>query len=360
MGKIDEERVSLTHDQQVARGQELMSLLDGHRADASPPKSSPVAEKHDWNVIVKHSFIEVVIPSPCTASRRRAMSEPAIDVPAMFDDACKSKESKLRDISDASTNSTASDAEGAAEDFSARDMGFSSEDEDEKDGMPVSSQQAAPMPYQYMEPWWMPMNFAPMSPAMGTGFDESSMGYDASAFVNAAWGQQWMDPSMAASQCSPMDSPDGSTEWRTTVMIRNMPNNYTRDMLLDLVDAMGFVGKYDFAYLPVDFQSQAGLGYAFINFSTVDDAKACFEQFEGFSNWKLPSEKVCTVTWSSPTQGFEAHIDRYRNSPVMHPSLPDEWKPVLLQNGVRVPFPLPTKAIKTPKVRQHPSKVGIA
>jgi len=134
-----------------------------------------------------------------------------------------------------------------------------------------------------------------------------------------------------------------------------MPNNYTREMFLKMVDSMGFAGTYDFAYLPVDFQNQAGLGYAFINFVSVAHAQLCFETFEGFSNWIVPSEKVCTVTWSSPTQGLEEHLDRYRNSPVMHHSLPDEWKPVLLQQGIRVTFPLPTKPIKTPKVRQHPS-----
>jgi hypothetical protein len=167
---------------------------------------------------------------------------------------------------------------------------------------------------------------------------------------------QWMDPSMASGLCHSVGAAEADPEeWRTTVMIRNMPNNYTRDMLLELVDSRGFAGSYDFAYLPIDFQSQAGLGYAFLNFVSVADALRCFTDFEGFSNWKVPSEKVCTVTWSSPTQGLEAHIDRYRNSPVMHHSLTEDWKPILLQQGRRVPFPPPTKAIKIPKVRQHPS-----
>lgn len=128
--------------------------------------------------------------------------------------------------------------------------------------------------------------------------------------------------------------------------------------MADHRDDPQLAGLYDFAYLPVDFQSQAGLGYAFINFATVADAQLCFDRFEGFSNWKVPSEKVCTVTWSSPTQGLEAHIERYKNSPVMHGSLPDEWKPVLLQQGVRVAFPPPSKPIKTPKVRQQPLSKG--
>merc|ERR1719162_1580880 len=138
---------------------------------------------------------------------------------------------------------------------------------------------------------------------------------------------QWADPSI---ECDVVDAETGEEEeWRTTVMLRNMPNNYTRDMLLELVDSMGFEGCYDFAYLPVDFKSQAGLGYAFINFATSDEAQRCFDDFEGFSEWKVPSEKVCTVTWGSPYQGLEAHVERYQNSPVMHHSIPDEWKPVL-------------------------------
>merc|ERR1719163_748335 len=34
-----------------------------------------------------------------------------------------------------------------------------------------------------------------------------------------------------------------------TVMLRNLPNNYTRAMLLKLIDSEGFGGKYDFVYL---------------------------------------------------------------------------------------------------------------
>merc|ERR1711939_719329 len=181
------------------------------------------------------------------------------------------------------------------------------------------------------------------------GFDQSPMGFNPSAptFVPSASAfvsMQWSDQTAGTVECNGLkaEAADGQ-EWRTTVMIRNMPNNYTREMLLELVDSMGFSGTYDFVYLPVDFRSQAGLGYAFINFVSVADAHFCFDRFEGFSAWKVPSEKVCTVTWSTPTQGLEAHIERYRNSPVMHTALPDEWKPVLLQRGMRVAFPLPTK-----------------
>lgn len=140
-------------------------------------------------------------------------------------------------------------------------------------------------------------------------------------------------------------------EFWTTVMIRNLPNSYTRQRLLDLLDAEGFAGRYDFVYLPIDFASSVNLGYAFIDLVLPEDARCFMDHFTGFSEWAVGSEKVCLVSWSSPHQGLEQHVDRYRSSPVMHSSIPEDWKPLIFLNGVRVPFPPPTKHIKAPKVR---------
>jgi len=142
-------------------------------------------------------------------------------------------------------------------------------------------------------------------------------------------------------------------EGRTTVMLRNLPNNYTRDMLLELIDSLGFRGQYDFLYLPIDFQTQACLGYAFVNLVDSNFVPAFWRAFDGFSNWSLPSRKVCYISWSGPHQGLEAHIDRYRNSPVMHPDVGDECKPLIFKEGLRVTFPPPTKSIRPPRVRKR-------
>lgn len=142
---------------------------------------------------------------------------------------------------------------------------------------------------------------------------------------------------------------------RTTVIMRNIPNNYTREMLLNLLDSEGFARKYDFVYMPVDFNTQAGLGYAFVNLVSPAWAQAFWTHLEGFQNWALPSEKVCALNWSCPLQGFEAHVERYRNSPVMHEAMPDAWKPVIFIRGERLPFPPPTKPIKAPKNRSRPA-----
>lgn len=138
---------------------------------------------------------------------------------------------------------------------------------------------------------------------------------------------------------------------RTTVMLKNMPNNQSRRMLLELLDREGFAAQYDFVYLPMDFKTKACLGYAFVNFLQPSIAERCVGVFEGFSNWPIPSKKVGSVGWSGPHQGLVAHIERYRNSPVMHEDVQDSFKPILFKDGRRMAFPPPTKKLKAPRLR---------
>jgi hypothetical protein len=134
----------------------------------------------------------------------------------------------------------------------------------------------------------------------------------------------------------------------TTCMMRNMPEDYTRQNLLDLVDAVGFAGKYNLVYLPMDFKSKTNLGYAFVDLISGDVAHKFLEAFTGYSDRGFSIEKECEVCWST-VQGYPAHIERYRNSPVMHPAVPDDFKPLLFVDGQRVPFPEPTKRIREPR-----------
>merc|ERR1712185_366356 len=136
---------------------------------------------------------------------------------------------------------------------------------------------------------------------------------------------------------------------RTSVMMRNLPNNFTRQMLLELLETEGFTGCFDFVYLPIDFHSGSGLGYAFLNLATPDAAEAFRAHFTGFNKWRMASDKICQVTWSDSIQGLQAHIDRYRNSPVMHESVPEDHRPLLFSGLEQVVFPAPTKKIRAPR-----------
>merc|ERR1711998_605439 len=102
------------------------------------------------------------------------------------------------------------------------------------------------------------------------------------------------------------------------------------------------------AYLPIDFSTQAAFGYAFVFLTSPDGAARFLEHFHGFSGWdcKCAAEKVCTVSWCAEQQGLDVHIERYRNSPVMHESVPDSYKPVLFSEGQRIAFPSPSKRIR--------------
>jgi len=135
-------------------------------------------------------------------------------------------------------------------------------------------------------------------------------------------------------------------DMRTTLMLRNLPNDYTRELFLNMLDDECLAGEYDFVYFPVDFQTGSGLGYAFVNFTSHEEAVRAWQLLDGYNDWLVGSTKVCEVRWSNPVQGLNANVQRYRNSPLMHEKVPDSYKPVVFSNGVRVEYPAPKKPIK--------------
>merc|ERR1719253_2584731 len=96
---------------------------------------------------------------------------------------------------------------------------------------------------------------------------------------------------------------------RTTVMMRNIPNNMTRRQLLAILENEGFLGAYNLVYLPIDLKNKVGLGYAFVNCVSNDDAVKFTTHFQGFTKWNMHSEKVCEVAWSDALQGLDEHIE---------------------------------------------------
>jgi RNA recognition motif-containing protein len=137
-----------------------------------------------------------------------------------------------------------------------------------------------------------------------------------------------------------------SEDTRTTLMLRNVPNDYNRDMFLDMLDDECLAGEYDFVYFPMDFHTGSGLGYAFVNFTSHEEALRAWQLLDNFSDWQVPSTKTCEVRWSTPVQGYKANVQRYRNSPMMHHQVPDVYKPVVFSNGLRAEYPAPKKPIK--------------
>jgi len=150
---------------------------------------------------------------------------------------------------------------------------------------------------------------------------------------------------------SPKSTSNSKAEAHTTVMMRNVPVSYSREMLLELLDRQGFARLYDFVYLPFDFLTQGNVGYAFINLVSEEQAARFWRAFQGFSDWAVSSRKVCSLSWSDQGQGRDANIKRYRNSPVMCRTVPDVYKPALFSDGTRVTFPAPSKTLKPPRIK---------
>jgi hypothetical protein len=129
-------------------------------------------------------------------------------------------------------------------------------------------------------------------------------------------------------------------------------------MLIALLDEQGFAGCYNLVYVPMDFQTQVSLGYAFINLFENNEAERLYKHFVGFTAWPQVSEKVGAMSWGD-LDGLQAHVERYRNSPVQHASVPDKFKPALFdRDGERVEFPAPTKHIRPPRFKTLAAKLA--
>jgi len=106
-------------------------------------------------------------------------------------------------------------------------------------------------------------------------------------------------------------------EWgnTTTVMMRNLPNKYTQHLLLTDMNEAGFSGTFDFLYLPIDTETNANRGYAFVNFAQPGLAWMFKQAYEGQSMPRFNSDKVVSV-FAATLQGFDANFQHYANSRV--------------------------------------------
>mmetsp|Transcript_41371 Transcript_41371/g.119021 ORF Transcript_41371/g.119021 Transcript_41371/m.119021 type:complete len:980 (+) Transcript_41371:142-3081(+) len=103
------------------------------------------------------------------------------------------------------------------------------------------------------------------------------------------------------------NTPD--SEKVTTLMIRNVPNRYDRILLMQELDELGFQGKYDFVYLPIDNSTQWNVGYAFVNFDLPECAKRCMAMLEGhqFFRFRQNNKRVAQVSVAH-IQGLEKNL----------------------------------------------------
>eukprot|EP00930_Biecheleria_cincta_P025369 TRINITY_DN18071_c0_g1_i2.p1 TRINITY_DN18071_c0_g1~~TRINITY_DN18071_c0_g1_i2.p1 ORF type:complete len:421 (+),score=64.45 TRINITY_DN18071_c0_g1_i2:100-1263(+) len=129
----------------------------------------------------------------------------------------------------------------------------------------------------------------------------------------------------------------------TTVMLKHIPNQCSRDQLVHELNRQ-FKGSFDFLYLPMDFAARRNQGFCFINFVSHEacgrfmrafDGRSVQSCFPSFTGSRLLAAKEAKV------QGFEANVTRLRKSPVMTELLQNrEWMPLTLDaEGDAMPFP---------------------
>lgn len=143
----------------------------------------------------------------------------------------------------------------------------------------------------------------------------------------------------------------------TTVMLRNIPNKYTQEMLVEQLE-LDFAREFDFIYLPTDFKNRCNMGYAFINFRSTGTRERFVTAFNGLQVRRcLPGVNSSKIVEVMPAriQGLERNVRRLRNSPamtelVLHP----EWMPLLFDEaGRRKPFPAPNRPLQAVKMRRR-------
>lgn len=101
----------------------------------------------------------------------------------------------------------------------------------------------------------------------------------------------------------------------TTIMMRNLPNKYTQRMLLTEINEAGFLGSFDFLYLPIDPETSANRGYAFLNFIDASFAWLFKMANEGNKMKRFNSSKVVSVM-PATLQGFDANYAHYSTARV--------------------------------------------
>ena len=98
---------------------------------------------------------------------------------------------------------------------------------------------------------------------------------------------------------------------RTTIMIKNIPNKYTTEMIKSIL-SYNFNYTYDILIIPSDANKIKNFGYGFINFINSYYIPYFYYMFNG-NKWSgTNSEKICEITYSK-IQGKNQLIKHYPN-----------------------------------------------
>ncbi|KAI6247737.1 Meiosis protein mei2 [Erysiphe necator] len=150
---------------------------------------------------------------------------------------------------------------------------------------------------------------------------------------------------------------------RTTIMLRNIPNKIDQSTLKSILDETSH-GKYDFAYLRIDFSNDCNVGYAFVNFI---DPLHIIEFINARANqkwYRFRSQKIAEVSYAT-IQGRDCLIQKFRNScvmlelPIFRPKLFYTFQDPLGRAGQEEPFPASDNPSKLRRSCENAEHVGL-
>lgn len=153
-----------------------------------------------------------------------------------------------------------------------------------------------------------------------------------------------------------MPQPPKEWEHTLTVMMRNLPNKYNQQMLLDEINNAGFRDAFDFLYLPVDPETNANKGYAFINFVEPSLAWMFKNAFEGRKMERFRSHKFVSVM-PAALQGFEANHAHYSGARVSRGD--PNTRPLFLREPQQTPITHGSSAHSPQRRRRRGGRVSL-
>jgi hypothetical protein len=124
----------------------------------------------------------------------------------------------------------------------------------------------------------------------------------------------------------------------TTLVIRKLGRNSSREQLMELLNGAGFASQFDFVYVPRHFARGSSFGFGVVNFVNHEFATEALRKIAACS--LFVNRTTLTAAWSDSTHGLAALLHKYRNNKVMRRGMPESFQPVVLSNGVPIPYPV--------------------
>mmetsp|Transcript_8553 Transcript_8553/g.22066 ORF Transcript_8553/g.22066 Transcript_8553/m.22066 type:complete len:263 (-) Transcript_8553:72-860(-) len=147
----------------------------------------------------------------------------------------------------------------------------------------------------------------------------------------------------------------------STVMVHSLPKQVSQDMLARMVHDNGFLGAYDFLYVPMDSRSRANKGsstnrgFAFVDLLTPDLAKQFYKAFNNRHVVGYESCKPLEVR-KARLQGFDQLAEYFASKSQRQQFAHSTSRPIFLLPGApRSPEP-PRVAEKEREPRAMPRR----